>query len=122
MADMIFRSYRPEVERKVKSAIDVGMKAVAEQAEGNAIEEITKLVYDTPPSPRYVRTGDLRNSITHAYDPMEQAAYVGARMEYAKYVEFGTSKMRARPFLGNAAQNYTDEYLDTLNKALKALK
>lgn len=122
MADIIFRSYRPEVERKMKSAIDVGMNAVAEQAEGNAIKEITKLIYDTPPSPHYVRTGDLRNSITHAYDPSEQAAYVGANMEYAKYVEFGTSKMRARPFLGNAAQNYTDEYLDTLNKALKALK
>lgn len=37
-----------------------------------------------------VDTGRLRNSITHAVDAQEQAAYVGTNVEYAAYVELGT--------------------------------
>lgn len=39
-----------------------------------------------------VDTGNLRNSITHAVDGEEQAAYVGTDIEYAAYVELGTGK------------------------------
>lgn len=35
-------------------------------------------------------TGNLRNSIAHAVDAGEQAAYVGSNSEYAVYVEHGT--------------------------------
>ena len=37
-----------------------------------------------------VDTGNLRNSINHAVDPQEPAAYIGSNVEYAAYVELGT--------------------------------
>lgn len=37
-----------------------------------------------------VDTGNLRNSITHAVDSGEMAAYVGTNSEYGTYVEMGT--------------------------------
>lgn len=121
MANIIFRSNRVNVERAIKSAIDIGMEAVAQAAEANAISEVTKLVYDTPPSPSYVRTGDLRKSITHKYVPEEKTAYIGANIEYAPYVELGTRNMKERPFLRNAVQNYKNEYKAILKDALSKL-
>lgn len=37
-----------------------------------------------------VDTGNLRNSITHAVDEAELAAYIGTNSEYGPYVELGT--------------------------------
>lgn len=39
-----------------------------------------------------VDTGNLKNSISHAVDPGELAAYVGTNSEYGPYVELGTGK------------------------------
>lgn len=47
-------------------------------------------------------TGALRDSITHNVDADGREAAVGTDIEYAKYQEFGTSKIPARPFLGGA--------------------
>jgi HK97 gp10 family phage protein len=52
-----------------------------------------------------LETGALRDSIQHNVDPMANLtgdAYVGTDLEYAKYQEYGTSKIPARPFLGGA--------------------
>lgn len=121
MAGFIFRSNRAKVERALKSAIDIGMESVAQEAEANAIAEVTELVYDTPASKTYIRTGDLRKSITHRYVPEEQTAYVGANIDYAPYVEFGTIHMKARPFLSNSVQKYKKEYQVILQDALSKL-
>lgn len=37
-----------------------------------------------------VDTGNLRNSISHAVDEAEPAAYIGTNASYAAYVELGT--------------------------------
>ena len=37
-----------------------------------------------------VDTGNLRNSITHAVDEAEPAAYIGTNSKYGSYVELGT--------------------------------
>lgn len=39
-----------------------------------------------------VDNGHLRNSIAHMVVPDEKAVYIGARKEYATYVELGTGK------------------------------
>lgn len=49
-----------------------------------------------------LETGALRDSITHNVDSNGKEAAVGTDLDYAKYLEFGTSKMPARPFLGGA--------------------
>lgn len=121
MWEVKFTSNTGEVIQKCERAFDDAMELVAEQGESNAIAEVTKLVYDTPPSPSYVRTGALRNSITHAYDKTEKAAYIGSNLEYAPYVEYGSRNMIERPFLRNAAQNYVKEYEHLLNDAIEKL-
>lgn len=55
-----------------------------------------------------VDTGRLKNSIDSTYD--DDSAYVGTNVEYAAYVEFGTSRMRAQPYLKPAATGHADEY------------
>lgn len=123
----------PNVNITVKSNADLFRNALPDQiaqaleaigltAEKHAVEEISKVVYDTPESPNYVRTGRLRNSISHARD--DTSAYVGTNVEYAAYVELGTSKMKPtkmkpRPYLRPAAQNYADEYKEIVKTALK---
>lgn len=63
-----------------------------------------------------VDTGRLRNSISHARD--DNAAYIGTNVEYAAYVELGTSRMKPRPYLRPAAENHADEYKEIVKAAL----
>ena len=65
-----------------------------------------------------VDTGRLRNSISHETD--SDSVYIGTNVEYAAFVELGTSKMKARPYLRPAAENYTNEYRDLAEQALKS--
>ena len=55
-----------------------------------------------------VDTGNLRNSITNAID--DKSAYVGTNVEYAPYVELGTSRAKAQPFIKPAATEHSDVY------------
>lgn len=64
-----------------------------------------------------VDTGRLRNSITHAVEG--DAVYIGTNVEYAPYVELGTSRMAARPYLRPAAENHGDEYRALMEQAMK---
>lgn len=57
-----------------------------------------------------VDTGRLRNSITHVLDSGGQAVYVGTNVEYAPYVELGTSRQKAQPYLRPAAVDHVSEY------------
>ena len=87
-------------------AIAAGLAAIGLTAEGYAKELCP------------VDTGRLRNSITNAVDEGEQAVYIGTNVEYAPYVELGTTRMRARPYLRPAATNHSDEYKALMEAAL----
>lgn len=97
------------IKRAAEQAVQLALEAVGLQAERNAKIECTRAVYNTPESPSYRRTGNLRNAITHDTNGVD-TAYVGVNINYAHYVEFGTSKMKPRPFIKPAVVNYTDEY------------
>lgn len=66
-----------------------------------------------------VDTGRLRNSITHAVESGEKAVYIGTNVEYAAFVELGTSRRKATPYLKPAIENYVDEYKRLAEEALK---
>lgn len=94
-----------------------------------------------------VDTGLLRNSITTALDgaamgikkykadkggktgsyggkmPAEgggkRAVYIGTNVEYAPYIENGTSRMAARPFLLPSVQNNKDKFVTIIKKNMK---
>ena len=89
-------------------------------AEANAVIEINKAVYDQPESKSgYKRTGRLRGSLTHVTEASEHAVYIGTNVEYGKFVELGTRKMAARPFLKPAIVEHVDEYKAVAEAQLK---
>lgn len=120
MADV--QSNRAEHDRRFDKAVKKALRLVGGQAERAAKETITEM--------GAVDTGFLRNSITWALAgeapnaqsyqddkgkqtgeygdklPAEHggdyAVYVGTNVYYAPYVEYGTRKMPARPFLASS--------------------
>lgn len=66
-----------------------------------------------------VDTGRLRNSITNAVEMGEQAVYIGTNVEYAAYVELGTSRMKPQPYLKPAVVNYMSEYKTLAEQAFR---
>ena len=64
-------------------------------------------------------TGRLRNSITHATEETEKAVYIGTNTEYAPYVELGTSKMRAKPYLKPTIEKNAEKYKGIIKNAMR---
>lgn len=64
-----------------------------------------------------VDTGRLRNSISHDKD--SDSAYIGTNVEYASYVEMGTSRQKAQPYLQPAVTNHIDEYKKIAEEKMK---
>ena len=116
--EVTLTSNKEEILEALGEQLGQAMIAIGMAAESNAKQEITRAVYDTPESPNYIRTGRLRNSISHGIDVNEGAVYIGSNVEYAPYVELGTSKMPPRPFLKPAAENYVEEYKGLLEQAM----
>lgn len=117
--EVTLTSNKDEILEALGEQLGQAMIAIGMTAESNAKQEITKAVYDTPESKSgYVRTGRLRNSITYGVDTAEPAVYIGTNVEYGPFVELGTSKMAARPFLKPAVENYGEQYKDLLQQAM----
>lgn len=89
-----------------------------ESAVGVALEKIGLLAEGYAQMKCPVDTGNLRGSITHEVDTGEKAVYIGTNVEYAPYVELGTSRQTAQPFLKPAATEHGDQYRQVLENAL----
>lgn len=90
----------------IKDAIATALEKIGLLAEGYAIKRCP------------VDTGRLRGSITHEVDFDGDAVYIGTNVEYAPYVELGTSRQKAQPFLRPAASEHGVQYRKVLKKAL----
>lgn len=135
--EMKFTSHKNDALREKDEALARAMEMIGLQMEGYAKDELDSKVYSQPER-GYVRTGRLRNSITYAtkdshssgsepaepddYDtraqPSEKEVVVGTNVEYATYIEFGTSKMGARPYLKPALMDHLDEYKEMISQEL----
>ena len=91
----------------LESAVQRGLEIIGGKAETYAKELCV------------VDTGNLRNSITHQTDPAEKAVAIGSNVEYAPYVEMGTSRMKAQPYLRPAATEHTDVYKQIFESCFK---
>lgn len=89
-----------------------------DSAIGVALETIGLLAEKYAAKKCPVDTGNLRGSITHEVDAGDNAVYVGTNVEYAPYVELGTSLQKAQPFLRPAASEHGARYRQVLKKAL----
>lgn len=66
-----------------------------------------------------VDTGNLRNSLSYSVNIGDNYVDIGTRVEYGKYVECGTSRMKAQPFLKPAAENHASEWKSIVENAMK---
>ena len=89
-----------------------------DSAVGVALEEIGLLAENYAAKKCPVDTGNLRASVTHEVDAGGNAVYIGTNVEYAPYVELGTSRQKAQPFLRPAASEHGAQYRQVLEKAL----
>lgn len=141
MADVEFsmKSNKDLIKSQTEEAIITALQTVGVQAQAHATAEIT--------SQGAVDTGRLRASITYAVsgDPARQHSYsddlgngftqaiegagestdhtlyLGTNVEYAPYVEMGTQKMPARPFIRPAVENYLSEYQQIFEQTLSKI-
>lgn len=67
------------------------------------------------------RTGTLRRSIAIEDGPGPLEVTIGTDLNYAPYVEFGTSRMAARPYLRPALDEDHDEAMSAIGDALDDL-
>lgn len=122
---MSFESNLSNVLSQTTDGLHRAAEIIGGMAESYAKQEITRVVYDTPESPNYVRTGHLRNSITYKVrdEGSSVVVTVGSAMEYAPYVELGTGRnyeksgghgtfdgMKPRPYLRPAIENHKEQY------------
>jgi HK97 gp10 family phage protein len=86
--------------RAIEEASTQLVAEVTAAIEASAKQEAGRLIYETPESPSYVRTGNLLNNITSSAS--QKRGEVFSNAEYSLYVHEGTQHMAARPFLSNA--------------------
>ena len=106
MVDVKITDNSEQALKALESQIEVALTAIGLAAETHAKEYCP------------VDTGRLRNSISNTHD--EDSAYIGTNVEYAAYVELGTSRRGAKPYLKPAVTQHVAEYKDLAKQALES--
>lgn len=99
-----------EITNEAEAAIGRALEMIGLQGERHAKEALTQQ--------GAVDTGRLRNSVTHQVISEDSVA-IGTNVEYAPYIEFGTYKMDARPYIRPAIEDYMNEYKQIIENELK---
>jgi len=94
---------------EAQEALDRALERIGIEAEGQAKLYLTES--------GAVDTGRLRGSVSHVTQP--RAVTIGTNVEYAPYIELGTYKMAARPYLSPAIKNHLDRYKQIIMEELK---
>ena len=68
-----------------------------------------------------VDTGALRNSIGTSIAADRMSAEIGPTVNYGAYVEFGTSRMAAQPYMGPAMDEVTPGFVSAMEQIGKGL-
>lgn len=146
MPNVVFQSHIDNVLKATNQALARACEIIGGMMETKAKMYITDEVYTNDAKGWYVRTGNLRNSITH--DTFEEdgaiVVAVGSTVEYAPYVELGTGVyasdgkgrktpwryqdkdgnwhatrgMPPRPYLRPAVENHIRDYRAVLQQEL----
>ena len=93
-----YKDNTDEVLKCLSDAVERSLTRIGLAAEGYAKKECP------------VNTGKLRNSITNEVRSSEKAVYIGTNVEYAAYVELGTTRTKAKPYLKPAAAEHSAVY------------
>lgn len=113
------------VEKAVtEAAVNIRGRAVKKVQQGPATGRTYKSkvanrdhTASAPGQPPMSDSGNLANSIQ--YDLQGTTAFVGSNVQYAVYLEFGTRKMEARPFLFPSLEEETPAFRKALSEVIK---
>lgn len=104
MFKVTFTDNTAEFMERVERGIDNGMKELGERVAQRAKEHCP------------VDTGRLQESITSTANG--KTVTVGSDVEYAVYVELGTCKMRAQPYLRPALEECGGDAIEVLRESI----
>lgn len=116
MADIIFTSHVKQALDALQQKKDTVLEILGGKAETYAKQLAPVGTPESTGIPGY-HGGTLRNSITHQqFD--NDTEVIGSNVKYAPFVELGTYKMAARPFLRRAIAEHTAEYKAIISRVL----
>ena len=101
-----YKDNTDEVLKGLSDAVERALTRIGLAAEGYAKKECP------------VDTGNLRNSITNEVRSSEKAVYIGTNVEYAAYVELGTTRTKAKPYLKPAVTEHSAVYKRILEEEM----
>lgn len=105
-----------EVKKFMERAKEKTLVRIGEAGEGFAQDMCPEGTPESTGISGYVG-GTAKQSITHAVDG--NAAIIGSNLFYIPYLELGTSRMKARPFLKPAATEHDIEYKAIIEQEYK---
>ena len=110
----------PQTQRfltKKNKSIRVGIKSAMRKTEDVMVKEIKTSIKGQGPEPRSVDTGKFRDSVRAIVSP--DTVSISSNVDYAKFLEFGTSKINARRHFANSANRKRGEIRNIINTAVK---
>lgn len=101
--------------------LSADLTQAGEQAKQRADVAVRKTAFDIQGDAQQlapVDTGNLRNSIIVATAPGSARAVITPTANYAIYVELGTSRMAAKPFLGPATDRWEPAFHEAMRQVM----
>lgn len=108
----VIQAFVIKIDREIKVSIDRGPKSGRIYGNHQA---------SAPGQTPATDSGGLVKSINWRIFNRGLSAEVGSNIFYAPFLEEGTSKMDARPWLQPAYEKYADEVIDEITDVLRAL-
>lgn len=113
--------------RKMEEGVRKAVEDSNEYTQVGLLQAITLIqreaVNNTRAGVKYIdgiyETGNLRRSITFEVKPNQASAFISKGLDYPKFVEFGTSRMRAKPFLHIALKENIKKIDEIFDKIIK---
>ena len=107
----------PQTKEALDAAVERALVIIGMNAEKYAKALCPVGTPESTGKPGYIG-GTLRNSITNQLEGDDTVA-IGSNVHYAPYVELGTRKMTARPYLRPAIEDHVDEFKNIIESELK---
>ena len=105
-----------KVEVEESDNIDEVLQALEEKTR-QSLEEVGQIAVNDARNNTPVRTGNLRNSMTYSIQDGE--VIVGSDVDYAVYVEEGTSKQKGQHMVRDAMQDNIDEFRTLIEQNMR---
>ena len=108
------------LEREIKKALNVGMEKVLANTVNTIVSPQNWNNFYRPP----FISGQLKQSIVRdsKKTPNQPKAIIRSKKNYALYVEYGTIKMPARPFMRNGVARAERRNADLLTRELNKIR